>query len=246
VKSNKTTSKAVASESARARARRLKLDRRHEILIKEWDICEAGIARFNGLIFRIRSWAITAFSGILVLAVTQREPRLLYAGIVVTLVFWAKEGSTKIYEKVFIRRVFEIQRCLRSEEGTGHLRTPEIANDFAKLSVAHAVSTLPESTRIVFGFRVIGKWASMLLKTIWATMVAMVTAHSFFLYCALIGLGLALPNGVPLFGKPFPLPAVERPVLPTSKPVAAVRLSAEAMAGQIPAAPARATAGGDQ
>lgn len=178
-----------------------KSDRRHEILMKEWDICEAGISRFNGLLFQIRSWTITAFSGILVLAFTQSEPRLLYVGSFVALAFWVKEGSTKIYEDVFIRRTHQIQQCLQGMEGANERPVPQISTMFAELSIGRAVRSVARTNRLTWFLDASRIWASKVTRTTGAMFGAMITGHSFLLYCTLIALGLVLPQWAGLFAK---------------------------------------------
>ncbi len=100
-----------------------------KILFREWEMCEAGITRYDGFLFQIRSWAVTAFSGVIALAVTKGRPEICFLAVLITLVFWICEGCAKIYQYIFICRVREIEMALRCSTASN---APELAMRFER------------------------------------------------------------------------------------------------------------------
>ena len=118
-----------------SRRKRKLSDEAFATLIEEWKICEAGIARYDSLLFQVRGWAISLVVAILAAAVTLRTPTVAWAGVMVSLLFWWVEAMHDTYQGIYIGRVQAIQRLLKCHvdgtvEGTG-FEEPMIAQSFS-------------------------------------------------------------------------------------------------------------------
>lgn len=104
-----------------------------DVLMKEWEICEQAIARFDSLHFQVRGWAVSAFGILIGVAITANEGTLPILACAVTLAFWLVEANFKSYQLEFIDRTAVIQRALRRAqhtEGSIAIPHPLIANQF--------------------------------------------------------------------------------------------------------------------
>ena len=115
------------------------------ILLEEWRHCQAGIARYDGLQFQIRGWAISLVVALVAATVTLRHPPMALVGVLVALLFWITEAMYDSYQGIFIRRAEQIENALRScvRGGTeqGVIEAPLISRYFAetgRLSVGRA------------------------------------------------------------------------------------------------------------
>jgi hypothetical protein len=119
-------------------------DRKLSVLIKEWDLCEASIGRFDTISFAIRGWAVSVFTAVLAAAVTVKQPRLVLFAIAPTLLFWIFDALNKSFQDRFTRRLRAIQTYLKSPQfqedlqSAEHLRveTPVMALEFQMASDA--------------------------------------------------------------------------------------------------------------
>ena len=106
------------------------------ILLEEWRHCQAGIARYDGLQFQIRGWAISLVVAIVAATVTLRHPPMALVGVVVALLFWITEAMYDSYQGIFIRRAEEIEGALRSAARAGDekdaFKAPLISQYFAE------------------------------------------------------------------------------------------------------------------
>jgi hypothetical protein len=86
-----------------------------EILLKEWDQCQIGIARFDTLLFNIRTWSISIFSAILAGSISLNRPHLMLVALAPTMLFWLVDAHNKRFQRVFIDRYRQIEDYLSSE-----------------------------------------------------------------------------------------------------------------------------------
>jgi hypothetical protein len=105
------------------------------ILMEEWKLCEAGIARFDTLSFQVRGWAISLVVALVAAAVTLRSPGIAWTGVMGALFFWWIEAMHKNYQSIYIGRVDAIQRVLRQHleraVGEADIAGPMIARCFS-------------------------------------------------------------------------------------------------------------------
>jgi hypothetical protein len=143
-----------------------------ELLIKEWDVCENGTARYDTIVFTIRGWAITTASAIIGLGVTVHSAVLCSGAIVIVALFWFLDGLNKSFQRFFLNRSAIIQRILRDPVDPkikDEMRpTPQIADSFYS-KVDHAPLTYLE--------RRLGRvWAEMRYGNIMSLYVGLMIA----------------------------------------------------------------------
>jgi hypothetical protein len=89
-------------------------DYKLEILIKEWDYVQSHIGRFDSILFSIRTWAVSAFSAMIVVAATRNLPDLMLLAILPVFMFWFIDALFKRFQRYFIFRGQEIEAYLSS------------------------------------------------------------------------------------------------------------------------------------
>jgi hypothetical protein len=190
------------------------------VLLREWDMCEAGIARYDGFLFQIRSWAVTAFSGVIALAVTKGRPEICFLAILIIVAFWISEGSAKVYQYTFICRVREIEAALRKRNAAVF---PALADRFEKESFKWGSS----KTRTENNHWPKWQWDQFAMSG-----KHMVSGHSFPLYFLMIVAALVLgfsaytAFGARLFEKEAEAKSVQMSVTAMPVPAAAQRVDA--------------------
>lgn len=91
-------------------------DYQFEILIKEYDALQANIRNYDDILFRIKGWAITIFSGIVLLTLKERRPEYLILGAFGVILFWLLDGIFKGFQRAFIVRYNKLEHFLRRSE----------------------------------------------------------------------------------------------------------------------------------
>jgi hypothetical protein len=81
--------------------------------VKHLEFISETIARMAQHCFAVRTLAVTIVGGIATYAINVRDPRVLYGGLLVTLVFWFLDGYYLRLERLY-RRLFDDVR-----RGTG-------------------------------------------------------------------------------------------------------------------------------
>src|SRR2546425_816563 len=141
---------------------------KYEILMKEWDYTQSHIGRFDTIIFQVRSWAITALTGLIAVSASQGKPRLMLLAMLVTGLFWINDGLQKSFQRRFILRSREIENYLssikfiddfRKKSITG-INVPQSALQFGVGSVSERFATVIEAA---FLRNVLFIYGSMLL-----------------------------------------------------------------------------------
>ena len=70
-------------------------DYKYELLLKEIDILQSNIRSYDSIIFTIKGWSITIFSGFLFFSAKENQTvYLLFAALSVVL-FWALDATFK-------------------------------------------------------------------------------------------------------------------------------------------------------
>jgi hypothetical protein len=105
-----------------------------EVLLKEWDVCEAGVSRYDTIIFTIRGWAITAVSAVIGFGFSNNDWRIAAVGVPTALLFWFVDGTNKSFQRFFLNRSRDVQEALRDPAAIRHdparYATPRIAETF--------------------------------------------------------------------------------------------------------------------
>jgi len=91
------------------------LDFRLEILQQEIDNLQASIRNYNNILYLIKGWSITLFSGLVALALQQNNPKIILIAIPSSLMFWITETLARIVQRHFIARYHKIEWFLRNE-----------------------------------------------------------------------------------------------------------------------------------
>lgn len=113
-------------------------DYKISILMKEWDQCRSDIARFDTMLFSIRSWSVSIFTAILGASVALKSPPVVLLAILPTVLFWFLDSLNKSFQRVFINRTRVIEQYLNSQAFKDDLKnrnlvgimTPETSNAF--------------------------------------------------------------------------------------------------------------------
>jgi uncharacterized membrane protein len=91
-------------------------DTKLSVLMKEWDYCQTHIGRFDTIIFGIRGWAVSAFTAVLAVSVTQKLPILMLFAVIPITLFWIIDAVNKNFQRRFSLRTREIESYFRSDE----------------------------------------------------------------------------------------------------------------------------------
>ncbi|MDP2698347.1 hypothetical protein [Thalassospira sp.] len=88
---------------------------RFEILKLEMDHLQAAIAKYDDIIFKIRGWAVAAFSAFVIVSLHTKQPILSLVAILPICSFWLMEAMQKNFQHRFIRRKARIENYLQSK-----------------------------------------------------------------------------------------------------------------------------------
>jgi hypothetical protein len=91
--------------------------------MKEWEQCEGGIARYDTIMFSIRTWAVTVFVAMLGIASTLKNPTLVIITVFPTVLLFLIDAVNKSFQQHFIDRAACIQRYLASDRLTADVAT---------------------------------------------------------------------------------------------------------------------------
>ncbi|NOZ90740.1 MAG: hypothetical protein GXO60_05605 [Epsilonproteobacteria bacterium] len=91
-------------------------DREFQVLLKEFELLNSIIKDLDTRIFQIKSWSISIFSAIIGLSILNNKPILLFIPLITSLLFWVIEGLYKMYQKIFIERLLEIENFFNKEK----------------------------------------------------------------------------------------------------------------------------------
>jgi len=83
------------------------------VLLEEWRICEGAIRGYDEIGMKIKTWAITLFSGSIYLAISTSSPGIAIAFLPAAFAFWFFDALYKGYQLNFIARSRELSNYLR-------------------------------------------------------------------------------------------------------------------------------------
>lgn len=104
----------------------------------EITLVQKAIDKFDDLIFKIKSFAVTISLALLGFAVKERIPVMALLGAVAAVMFWIQESVFKSFQRGYIYRMNRITRFLHSEDFAhavrardfGGFRTPDLNNHY--------------------------------------------------------------------------------------------------------------------
>jgi hypothetical protein len=108
------------------------LDKQLSILMKEWELSEVGIARYDTILNQIRTWAVTIFGALL--AFSGGRWYIVAFAVVPTLLLLFIDAMNKGLQRHFIRRSSAIQRYLATERFISDCRNGFITYKAPRLS----------------------------------------------------------------------------------------------------------------
>src|SRR5437879_3751630 len=88
-------------------------ERAIDVFKAEWSHCETGIARYDTLIFQVRTWAVTVSAAMVAAAFSAHQSYIVLVGAVSPALFLFLDAQNKVFQSIFIWRSNEIQVALR-------------------------------------------------------------------------------------------------------------------------------------
>lgn len=85
-----------------------------ELLQKEIDEIQGKISDYDDTSFKIKGWAVTIWSGIVVWGISQKSPEILFISIIAILGFWILDTYFKIYQRRSMFRMGKIELFLNN------------------------------------------------------------------------------------------------------------------------------------
>ncbi|RMG19489.1 MAG: HIT domain-containing protein [Methanobacteriota archaeon] len=86
------------------------------LLKQEIDNLQTGIYSYDKILFTIKGWAITIFSGFITLTVQQNKPQMLLLAAISVVLFWILDALFKSIQRVYIARYNQIEEYLISSK----------------------------------------------------------------------------------------------------------------------------------
>jgi hypothetical protein len=99
-----------------------------DLVKQEMDMLQNSIREYDSILFTIKGWAITLFSGIILFAIDKQTPSLYLFCIVSVLAFWLIDAFYKSTQNFLISRYRRIEELLRSPEFEEIMRNRDFAN----------------------------------------------------------------------------------------------------------------------
>lgn len=104
-----------------------------ELLKQEMDMLQNSIRGYDSMLFTIKGWAITIFSGIVLFAVDKQKPVLYLFCIASVLAFWLIDAFYKSTQNLLIKRYRKIEILLQSPD----FETVMINRTFGNFQIPH-------------------------------------------------------------------------------------------------------------
>ena len=86
-----------------------------EILLKEVEILSSNIKHLDNILFRVKNWGVTFFSGFVIFAFSSNVSYLLLFECVVTVLFWSTDAIYKSIQRKMIVRYNKIEHYFRTQ-----------------------------------------------------------------------------------------------------------------------------------
>lgn len=91
-----------------------------QLCVKEIEIIQATIARYDNNGSNIKSWCVTTWSAISAYAISERESAIALLGLAIIVGFGLVELTYRRFQKRFINRAAEIEQLLKSDQLTNY------------------------------------------------------------------------------------------------------------------------------
>lgn len=104
-----------------------------ELLQKEMEMLQNSIRGYDSIVFTIKGWAITVFSGIVLFAIDKQKPFLYLFCMASVLAFWMTDAFYKSIQNILISRYRTIERFLQSSDFEQAMAN----RDFGSFQVPH-------------------------------------------------------------------------------------------------------------
>jgi hypothetical protein len=113
---------------------------RADIIIKEWDMTQTNIARFDTLMFALRGIAATSVGAIFSVAATLEKPLIILGGTIPIFIFWMLDAIYKTLQRNVIIRSREIESYLSGS----------FPSDIAQRQVSFVSPKLADQFRVTY------------------------------------------------------------------------------------------------
>ena len=118
-------------------------DYKYELLLKEIDILQSNIRSYDSIIFTIKGWCITIFSGFLFFSAKENQAIYLFFAALAVVLFWTLDATFKGFQRKFIVRYNRIEHFFRAgkfddaikKKSFGKFNLPDVG---ARFSVSDA------------------------------------------------------------------------------------------------------------
>ncbi len=148
-----------------------KFDYKFELLLKEIDLLQRKVESYDSIAFKIKGWAVTIFSGFLIVSAKENRIDYLLVCIFAVLMFWSIENTFKSFQKRIGNRAIEIEEFLNSNRFNESIDKQDIT-DIKVPSLVLSFKNMPFKDKLrisiksLFTFNVSGFYISLLLMVI--------------------------------------------------------------------------------
>ena len=163
-------------------------DIQYRLLIKEWELCNSNIGRFDSLLFIIRGWTVALATAIVGYSYTTNDPTVCYLSIVPLSLFWSVDALFKSFQRNFILRSRAIEEYLASEEFEINFRNQRLSMKVPSTSATFGSGSIRQ--------RLLHVLSSGLMRNVmisYVPTIALVLTVGFALQIELIGPAAAAP-----------------------------------------------------
>jgi hypothetical protein len=89
---------------------------RLQLWMKEIEIVQANIARFDNNGSNIKSWCVTTWSAVSAYSLSQRDPAIALVGLAIIMGFGVVELTYRRFQKRFLARAAEMEEILATDK----------------------------------------------------------------------------------------------------------------------------------
>jgi hypothetical protein len=126
-------------------------DYKFDLLMKEIDMLQGSIRAFQTTLFMIKGWAITTYSAIVLFALKEHQPRMLWFCGAMVLLFWVLDATFRKFQRTSSIRYYKIEHFLRTGFSTavkqrnfeGLIHIPDIAGSVSFSNAERRRRTAP-------------------------------------------------------------------------------------------------------
>lgn len=157
-------------------------DVQYRLLIKEWELCNSNIGRFDNLLFIVRGWTVALATAIVGYAYSANDPTVCYLSVVPLSLFWSVDALFKSFQRNFILRSRAIEGYLASEDFETDFRSQRLSMKVPSTSAKFGSGSIKQRLSHVL--------SSGLLRNVmisYVPTIALVLAVGFALQIDLVG-----------------------------------------------------------